>query len=389
MVSLLARILIKDWEDVASQRVRQAYGFLCGAVGIGLNILLFLGKLAAGLLTSSIAITADAFNNLSDAGSAIVSVIGIKLAGQKPDSEHPFGHGRIEYLAGLIIAAMILLMGVELGKSSLQKIFHPEEIEFSLLSVGILAASIGVKFYMFFYNRAIGRKIDSAPMKATAADSLNDCISTAAVMLSTLFCRFTGINIDPWCGLAVAVFILISGVKVAKETIDPLLGQAPDPELIRQIEKMVMSYDGIEGIHDLVVHDYGAGRKMISLHAEVPETGDIRQLHDVIDNAERQLREELSCEATIHMDPIATEDAFTFQVREALTSRVHELSENANVHDVRVVKGPTHTNIIFDALIPYEVKMSDNEVKRFLSETVSGFGENCFAVIQVDKSYVL
>ena len=311
MIEFLARVFIRHRDTLSPSALRQAYGQLCGAVGIGLNLLLFAGKLFAGTISGSIAITADAFNNLSDAGSSVVTLLGFRLAGRKPDPEHPFGHGRMEYISGLAVAGLILLMGVELGKSSLKKILSPEEIVSSPLVLAILAVSVAVKLYMFYYNRSIGKKIKSAAMSATATDSLSDAVSTTAVLITTLVGQFTGLNIDGWVGLLVALFILFSAYKAAKETLSPLLGQAPDPELVQEIRDIVLSNDTVLGVHDLVVHDYGPGRLMITLHAEVPAHGDIMAMHDVIDNIEKELMEKLHCHAVIHMDPIGTDGSVT------------------------------------------------------------------------------
>ena len=297
MVQLLARFFIKNYEQTESPSVRQSYGVLCGSVGIGFNILLFIGKFLAGLISNSIAITADAFNNLSDAGSSLITLIGFKMAGQKPDTEHPFGHGRIEYLTGLLVSLLILLMGVELIKSSVSKILYPEVTECTPVVAGILIVSILVKLYMYLYNRSTGRKIDSAAMMATAADSLSDMLSTSVVLIATLIGKFTGLQIDGWCGLLVGIFILYAGFSAAKDTISPLLGQPPQKEFVEKIESIVQSYPQVLGIHDLIVHDYGPGRVMISLHAEVPASGDMLHLHDTIDNIERQLHRELHCDA--------------------------------------------------------------------------------------------
>ncbi|MBP3501240.1 MAG: cation transporter, partial [Oscillospiraceae bacterium] len=301
MITLLSRWFIRDRDHVTDPAVRRAYGQLCGLTGIGLNVLLFIGKFLAGTISGSIAITADAFNNLSDAGSSVITLLGFRLAGRKPDPEHPFGHGRIEYISGLIVSGLILLMGAELAKTSFDKILHPAAVDFSVIAMVILAVSILVKLYMSLYNRQIGKKINSAAMAATAADSISDAISTSAVLAAMLVAKFSGLMIDGYVGMIVAVLILISGVKAAKETIAPLLGQAPETEFVQQIERIVMSHPPICGIHDLVVHDYGPGRVMISLHAEVPAGGDMLELHDVIDNAEIALRRELNCEAVIHM----------------------------------------------------------------------------------------
>ena len=306
MIQLLSRWLIHDRDNVSSPAVRRAYGTLCGAVGIALNILLFAGKFFAGQLSGSIAVTADAFNNLSDAGSSAVTLLGFRLAGKKPDTDHPFGHGRIEYISGLIVAGLILLMGVELAKSSLDKILHPEEVTFSLLALGIMAASVCVKLYMWLYNRQVGRRIHSAAMKPPPWTACPTLASTFAVLVAIFIGKWTGLAVDGYMGLVVALFILFSAYKAARETLSPLLGQAPDPGWCGRYG-IVLSDDTVVGVHDLVVHDYGPGRLMITLHAEVPAHGDIMAMHDVIDNIEKELMEKLHCHAVIHMDPVDTD----------------------------------------------------------------------------------
>lgn len=387
MVTFLCRLFIKNHEDTKQPAVRQAYGVLCGAVGIFFNLCLFAGKAAAGLLSNSIAITADAFNNLSDAGSSIITLIGFKMSGQEPDPDHPFGHGRIEYLAGLIVSGIILLMAAELIKSSAAKILHPEELTFSPVVICILTASILVKLYMHFYNKKIAGKIDSAAMMAAATDSLSDTAATAAVLAATLVDHFTGLHIDGWCGIVVGLFICYAGVSAAKDTINPLLGQPPEKEFVARIEKIVLSHPDVLGIHDLIVHNYGPGRVMISLHAEVSATGDILHLHDTIDNIERQLQRELQCSAVIHMDPVVTDDEETSHLKEMMTAVVHEMSPALRLHDFRLVKGPTHTNIIFDVLVPYHFKMSDDQIRAFISSRARAIDPAYYTVINVDKDF--
>lgn len=388
MITLLSRWFIRDRDHVTDPAVRRAYGQLCGLTGIGLNVLLFIGKFLAGTISGSIAITADAFNNLSDAGSSVITLLGFRLAGRKPDPEHPFGHGRIEYISGLIVSGLILLMGVELAKTSFDKILHPAAVDFSVIAMVILAVSILVKLYMSLYNRQIGKKINSAAMAATAADSISDAISTSAVLAAMLVAKFSGLMIDGYVGIIVAVLILISGVKAAKETIAPLLGQAPETEFVQQIEMIVMSHPPICGIHDLVVHDYGPGRVMISLHAEVPAGGDMLELHDVIDNAEIALRRELNCEAVIHMDPIVTDDGITSELRAKVSELVKTIDERITIHDFRIVPGNTHTNLIFDAVVPFDIGISAQEVSERISRLVSEMDSNYFAVVLVEHSYV-
>ncbi len=388
MIEILARRLIRDYDNIADAEVRRAYGVLCGVVGIVLNLLLFGGKVLAGLLSGSIAITADAFNNLSDAGSSVVTLLGFKLAAQAPDQHHPFGHGRFEYISGLVVSMVILLMGVELGKSSIDKILHPEAVSFSPLVAAILAASIAVKLYMSFYNRSVGKRIDSAAMAATAADSLSDCLATTAVLLSTVAGHMWGVKIDGWCGAVVACFILWAGFNAAKETIDPLLGQPPAPTFVKEVQNIVLSHPEIIGIHDLIVHDYGPGRRFLSLHAEVPASGDILVLHDVVDTAERELNASMGCLATIHMDPVVNDDGVTAETRARVAELAKAIHPDMTIHDFRMVPGHTHTNLIFDAVLPYNCALSDQEVGDALRRAVREMDGNYFAVVEVEKSYV-
>lgn len=385
MVSLLIHIFIKDYRNTDSPEVRQQYGILSGAVGILFNIILFGTKFLAGLISHSIAITADAFNNLSDAGSSIITLVGFKMAGEKPDPHHPFGHGRIEYISGFLVSIIILLMAIELLRSSIGKILHPSDIDFSPLIVGILVLSILVKLYMFYYNRTMSRKIQSAAMAATALDSISDTLATSVVLLSTLIAHFTGLKIDGWCGTAVGLFILFAGFNAAKDTIGPLLGQAPDPEFVKSIRDLVMSYDEVLGVHDLIVHDYGPGRLMVSLHAEVPAKGDILHLHDTIDNIEKRLRRELSCEAVIHMDPILNDDEETNTLKSAVMDIVKTIDQSLTIHDFRIVKGPTHTNLIFDVVEPYQVSFLPEDLEAIIQQKVQELDPRYFTVVQVDR----
>lgn len=384
----LVRLFIKDCDNVTDPAVRERYGILSGAVGIVLNLLLSAGKLFAGLMTGSISITADAFNNLSDAGSSVVTLVGFKLAGQKADDGHPFGHGRMEYLAGLLVSLMILLVGVELGRSSIGKILRPEAVDFSLVSTGILAASILVKLWMGQFNRGLGRKIGSAAMAATAADSISDAVATAAVLAGTLVNRFAHVNIDGWVGLAVAVFILRSGWGAAKDTINPLLGESPDPELVKQLRDLVLSHPQVVGMHDLIIHDYGPGRRLCSFHAEVPQDADILDAHDAIDHIEREIKEKFGIETTVHMDPIATADEKVNQLRRQVADLARVVEPEMTIHDFRVVRGPTHTNVIFDAVVPHKCRLTDEEVLQRLRQAVSALDPAYQAVIQIDRAYV-
>lgn len=388
MITLLSRIFLRGNIDIKSQSARQAYGMLCGAVGIFLNLCLFAGKFFAGLISHSIAITADAFNNLSDAGSSVITLIGFKMAGQKPDPHHPFGHGRIEYISGLLVSIIILLMGIELLQTSVSKIIRPEEPAFSPLILVILILSICVKGYMFFYNRTLGKRLDSAAMLATAADSFSDALATTVVLISTLVSHFTGLAMDGWCGILVGLFICWSGFCAARDTINPLLGQAPDKEFVQQINDIVTAHQTILGIHDLIVHNYGPGRILISLHAEVPADGDILELHDLIDNIEHELRDTLHCHAVIHMDPVCAGDEETMRLKDLVKGYLAEIDERITMHDFRIVTGPTHTNLIFDVVAPYGFPMTDDELITAIGERVRRDNPNYFAVIEVDQAMV-
>ena len=388
MIQFLARKLIRDHTNTDDPAVRRAYGMLCGVVGIALNLLLFAGKALAGVISGSVAITADAFNNLSDAGSSVVTLLGFQLAAQKPDSDHPFGHGRIEYISGLVVAMVILLMGVELGRDSVDKILRPAPVTFDPLVAAILVVSMGVKVYMALYNRSVGKHIRSAAMVATATDSLSDCLATAVVLASTLAGHFWNLSIDGWCGLVVTCFILWAGFNAARETISPLLGQPPEPEFVERIEKLVMSHPEVIGIHDLIVHNYGPGRCFVSLHAEVPADGDILALHDVVDMAEKELNSSLGCLTTIHMDPVVNDDGLTAQTRQRVADIVRLIDPGITIHDFRMVPGPTHTNVIFDAVVPHDIALSDREVAERIRTGVRALDGNYFAVVEVEKSFV-
>lgn len=388
MISLLAKWLIPNRDKVENSEVRRAWGSLCGFMGIALNLLLFAGKLAAGALSGSIAVTADAFNNLSDAGSSVVTLLGFRLAGKKPDADHPFGHGRMEYVSGLAVAGLILLMGAELAKSSVEKILRPESVSFSWLAAAILLVSIGVKVYMYLYNKAVGKKIRSAAMAATASDSLSDTAATAAVLLAMLVGHWSGVQLDGWTGLLVALFILWSAVQAARDTISPLLGQSPDPLLVKEIEELVMAHDAVVGVHDLVVHDYGPGRRIISLHAEVPADGQVLALHDVIDNIEAELSRKLHCEAVIHMDPVVVGDPQVDALHEKVAALVKTIDPRITIHDFRIVPGATHTNLIFDAVIPFDEQLTRPQVAAQICQLVQGLDGRYRAVVKIENSYV-
>lgn len=388
MITFLASLFIKDSKNYKEPSVRQAYGVLSGAVGIGLNILLFFGKWLAGTISGSIAITADAFNNLSDAGSSIITLIGFRLSGQEPDPEHPFGHGRMEYISGLLVSVAILVMGLELIWSSIGKLRSPEPIESSALVFGILIASILVKLYMFFYNHSLSKKIESAAMKATSVDSLSDTVATTLVLIATLISKYTGLLLDGWFGIMVGLFILYTGGSTLKETIDLLLGQPPKQEFIDEVKEIVLGHSMVHGVHDLIVHDYGPGRVMISLHAEVDVNGDIQDIHEQIDHIEHELQEKLHCSATIHMDPIVTDDKEVLAMKAKVEEMVHFLDESFSMHDFRMVKGLTRTNLIFDVEVPRKTSYTDNEIVNWLKERIHELpGSKYFAVIQIDHEY--
>lgn len=386
MVRKIAMAFVpKDGTEVEK---RSIYGMVCGFVGIFFNIILFVGKLLAGIITSSISITADALNNLSDAGSSIVTLAGFKLAAQKPDSKHPYGHGRIEYLAGLAVAAVILIMGFELFRDSIGKVLHPQDTEFSYVVIFILLASILVKCYMAYYNYSIGKEIDSAAVRAAAMDSMSDCIATGAVLVTTVLNHLYGWQLDGYCGILVSLFIMYSGIQAARDSVDPLLGIEPDEEFLQQIEDISLSFDeNIVGIHDLMVHDYGPGRKIISLHAEVPADSNMIQIHDVIDNLEKKLSKDLGCMATIHMDPVAVNDPEVKELKHQVTDLVKEVLEAITIHDFRVVKGDTHTNLIFDMVVPFSCKCTDREMADMVADKIKEkLGNNYYAVIDVDRA---
>jgi len=387
MIKLLAKLFIENSENYKDQKVRSAYGYLCGIVGIVINILLFGGKFIAGFISGSVAVTADAFNNLSDAGSSVISLIGFRLASQKPDPHHPFGHGRFEYIASLIISMVIIMMGFELGRDSVMKIINPSEVEYSALTFIILGISILAKFYMFIYNRSIGKKIDSSTLRATATDSISDTVSTIAVLVSAILTVKTGIMIDGWVGLAVAGFIMFAGISSAKETIDSLLGTPPEEDFCKKIEEIVLSHDGMIGIHDMIVHNYGPGRVFISLHAEVPSDGNFVDIHDTIDNIERDIMRETGCLATIHMDPVDVRDELTKLMKAKVGEIISGIDEKISFHDFRMVSGPTHTNVIFDIVVPYNYKYSDEEIVTVIAEKIHESDERFFAVIDVDKDF--
>lgn len=387
MTGLLVRLFVKNPDQVEDPKVRGAYGTMAGLVGIVCNLLLFAAKLLIGTVSGSVSITADAVNNLSDASSSIVTSVGFRLAQKPEDDEHPYGHARIEYLTGLAVAALILVIGFQLAKSSVSKILHPEAVEFSAALVVVLVLSIGVKLWMALFNRTLGKRIDSVSLIATAADSRNDVISTSAVLVAAVVAHLSGLNLDGYIGLLVALFILYSAVGIAKDTISPLLGEPADPELVRMVKHEVLDYDDrILGVHDLMVHDYGPGQTFASIHVEVDRNEDVMEIHDMIDNIERHLLEDKRIHLTIHYDPVVMDDAEVTHMREMVREKLQELDSRLQFHDFRMVRGPEHTNLIFDVVLPSDRKGQEKELQNRLTEALQEPGKRYYTVITFDSS---
>lgn len=385
-MELLFKLFIKDKDNTCDEKVRNSYGVFSGAAGLFLNVVLFASKFVAGFLTGSVSITADALNNLSDAGSSIITLIGFKLSGKPADHDHPFGHGRIEYISGFFVAVLILFMGFELIKSSVSKIINPTNIEFSVASVTVLAVAVILKLWMYFLNMKIAQKINSKTVKATAKDSLSDALSTTVVLFGVLASSIWNVNIDGYMGVLVSVFILYTGYKTITDAISPLLGHAPSKELVGEIEKTIMSGEDIIGMHDLIIHNYGPTRFMMSVHAEVRSDCDILNIHDKIDLIEKKLNEKFGCDAVIHLDPIETDNEVINETKKIVESIAFEIDNRISIHDFRMVTGNTHTNVIFDVVIPFDVGLSDKFVVEILKQKISEFNNTYFAVVHVDKS---
>ena len=388
MTQFLIRCFIKRPDDVKDAAVRTAYGNLASLVGMACNILLCIGKLLAGTLFGSIAIMADALNNLSDASSNVVSLIGFRLAATAPDAEHPYGHARYEYLAGLVVSVTILAIGLSLLKESALKVLHPTPVAFSWLSIGVLAASILVKLWLSGFNRAVGKKINSETLMATAADSRNDVLTTGAVLLSTILCSLTGYGImDGIMGVGVAAFILWSGWGLVMDTLSPLLGESPSPELVEHIERTVMSYPGVLGVHDLMVHDYGPGHQFASLHVEFPAETDPLTAHDVIDNIENDFLKKDRLQVTIHYDPIVTADASVGVLRARLKEHARQLDPRLSIHDLRIVPGDSHTNVLFDLVFPAGYTGDIDQMLAKMCQFVKEQDPKYCCVVKVEQSY--
>lgn len=388
MTNLLIKLFVKDRADVTDPAVRRRYAMLASLTGIALNLLLFASKLTVGLLALSVAIIADAFNNVSDAGSSVVTLIGFRMAGKHEDKKHPLGHGRIEYISAFIVDILIILVGFELLQSSAEKILRPELPSVSLATIVLLCIAIFVKLWLFFFYRKIAKLIDSAAIRASSFDSISDTAATALVLTSALISKFSGLAIDGWAGILVAGFILFTGIKAAKETIDLLLGAPPDPAFIKKIYEFVKSYPEVIGIHDVMVHDYGPGRKIVSFHAEVPSDDDINYAHDVIDCIERDMHKQFGCIVTIHLDPISTHDEYVNEMRELASRAAAEVDPTFTIHDFRMTSGGKHVNLIFDLCIPAESKMDNAEAAERVAKRISEKNPDCYAVIQAEHPFV-
>lgn len=386
MTNFIIRHFVKDYENVEDGKVRTAYGKLSGAVGIICNAILFFIKLVVGILSSSVSVTADAINNLSDGASSIISLLGFKLASRPADKEHPYGHGRYEYLSGLMVAVIIMVIGVELLKTSVEKLLNPSAAEFNAVTVIVLVFSVILKLWMSVFNTKTGKMINSNTLLAAAADSRNDVITTTAVLLAGIISRVSGVDLDGFMGLAVAVFILYSGFGLVKDTIDPMLGKAPDAKQVEEIRRKILTYPDVLGTHDLMVHDYGPGRQFASVHVEMPAENDVMKSHDVIDNIERDFMEE-GLHIIVHLDPISTKDTIVNELRVWISEKIKEINENLTIHDLRVVRGITHTNVIFDCVVPFGIDMTEREVKKAVCDMVSEKYPNYYCVITIDKSY--
>lgn len=387
MTKLLVRLFIKDSENYSDKKVRTAYGVLSSITGIVLNLILAGAKYAAGVISGSISITADAINNLSDAGSSIVSFFGVKISAKPPDKDHPYGHGRVEYISAFIVSFFVLFMGVELLKDSVGKIINPEPVKFSFLSLAILVISILCKLWLGVFNKNLGKKINSAPMMAVMKDSFSDCLATSVAAVSIIVSAFSNINIDGYLGVVVAVFIFIAGFDILKETLGDILGRPPEAEFVEEITEKIMSYPHVCGVHDMIIHDYGPSCRFASVHAEVPSDEDIMELHDIIDGIERDIYNEYGMLTSIHMDPVVINDERINELKKITQDSVSRIDERLSIHDFRVVEGPSHTNLIFDVLLPNDMKCSNREICQKIEDELSKIDERFFCVITVDHAF--
>ncbi len=389
MTELLVRKFVKNYQNTDDSRVRTDYGVLTSVVGILCNILLFAGKLAVGMVMRSVSVMADAFNNLSDAASSVIGFVGVKMAGKPADREHPFGHGRIEYIAALVVAFLVIQVGLTFFKSSLDKIRHPEDLSFDLVSMLILTASVAVKLWLGRFNKALGKRINSSVMQAAAADALGDVVTTLATMGSILFFHFTQINIDGFVGLLVSLVVMWAGIGIARDTLEPLIGQPVDPKLYREISEFVESYDGILGSHDLIVHNYGPTRSLASIHAEVPNDVDIETSHEIIDRIERDAARKLGIFLVIHMDPVAVRDERVTELKEQVTAELKKIDERLSLHDFRIVDGEQQINLIFDVVVPHSYSDKDmTQLHLDIVEKVSGLDPRYQCVVTLENGYI-
>ncbi len=387
MHTILIKYFIKDSENTANLKVREAYGTLGSITGIIVNLILAISKYFAGIISGSISVTADAINNLSDAGSSIISLIGVKLSAKPADKDHPYGHGRVEYISALAVSFVVLLMGIELFKSSVDKIINPVPIKFNILSLIILIVSILAKLWLGLFNKKLGEKINSAPMMAVMKDSFSDCLATGVALIAIIISAFSDISIDGYLGVVVAGFIFLAGFNILKDTMADLLGKPADKEFTEQIENKILSYDKIVGVHDMIIHDYGPGRKFASAHAEVSSQDDIMDIHDVIDLAERDILNEYGIIISIHTDPIVTDDERINSLKDMTVNIVKSISDEMSIHDFRVVDGPTHTNLIFDLIAPHKFYMSNDEIRKTIEDKLSKIDERYFVVITIEHAF--
>ncbi len=387
MTSLLLKLFVKNYKNTSDNTVREKYGVLGGTVGIVTNIILACAKLIIGTFSGSISITADAVNNFSDAGSSIITLIGFKMANKPADTSHPFGHGRIEYISGLIVAFIVLIFGVELMKSSVEQIINPTEIIYSTWAIVVLVLSIAGKLWLGLFNRKLGKAINSTAMTAVFTDCLSDSGATLVTIISMLLARFAGLNIDGILGAIVAVIIIIAGINIIKDTLSPLLGEAPDKELVENLAETILSFDKVVGIHDLIIHNYGSVKTFGSVHVEVPADEDVLLTHEIMDNIELEVRKKFGIELVAHCDPIETNNESVSRMKDTLVEVIKSLNEKLTIHDFRMVSGPTHTNLIFDVVVPYDVKMSEEETITKISEKVKEHNPQCNCVITVDRDY--
>jgi len=388
MIDFIIKKCVKNYNETSDPMVRENYGKVASIISICCNIILCIIKFIAGSLSNSISIQADAFNNLSDAGSNIATLFGFRLSNKQPDSDHPYGHGRYEYIMGLVIAFLIFLVSFTSFKESISKIFHPEVITFNYVTIIILIISIIVKLWMGYLNKTLGKRIDSPSLNAAGQDSINDCVSTFATLITIVFAYFSDFSIDGYIGLIVSIFVFKAGLEVFNDTVNPLLGQAPDPKLVNSIIDFVLSYPRIYGVHDLIVHDYGPSRLFVSLHAEIRSDEDILEAHDLIDSIERDLSKQFKCLTTIHMDPIDVSDEKTNKLREKTINIVKDINPEYSIHDFRIVSGPTHTNLIFDVVLPASDRGNEKLIKALISKRINEIDPTYFTVIQIDHSYL-